>query len=66
MSGSDDGDDSEAGTKRAASLVVTSSHVAVRAKDCGIRVMERDSGKKTGKINLILTPNKILFNLDHL
>lgn len=52
MSGSDDGDDSEAGTKRAASLVVTSSHVAVRAKDCGIRVMERDSGKKTGKINL--------------
>lgn len=51
MNGSKD-DDGEADTKNAASLVVTSSHVIVRAKDSGIRVMDKDTGKKTGKINL--------------
>lgn len=51
MSGGED-DDSEADKKNAASLVVTSSHVIVRAKDSGIRVMDKQTGKKTGKINL--------------
>jgi hypothetical protein len=51
MNGSKD-DDGEVDTKNAASLVVTSSHVIVRAKDSGIRVMDKDTGKKTGKINL--------------
>jgi len=36
----------------AASLVVTSSHVIVRAKGCGVRVMNKNTGKKTGKISL--------------
>lgn len=36
----------------AASLVITSSHVIVRAKGCGVRVMNKNTGKKTGKIIL--------------
>ncbi len=39
------------GDDDSASLVVTSSQVIVRAKGCGIRVMEKDTGKKTGKIS---------------
>ncbi len=34
-----------------ASLVVTSSHVIVRAKGSGIRIMDKETGKKTGKIS---------------
>ncbi|VEU39263.1 unnamed protein product [Pseudo-nitzschia multistriata] len=54
MNDSEDGDVdySEMEKKDAASLIITSSHVIVRAKGCGIRVMEKDSGKKTGKIKL--------------
>eukprot|EP00537_Pseudo-nitzschia_pungens_P007292 CAMPEP_0172368380 /NCGR_PEP_ID=MMETSP1060-20121228/26778_1 /TAXON_ID=37318 /ORGANISM="Pseudo-nitzschia pungens, Strain cf. cingulata" /LENGTH=576 /DNA_ID=CAMNT_0013092947 /DNA_START=95 /DNA_END=1825 /DNA_ORIENTATION=+ len=44
--------DGETETRDGACLIVTSSHVAVRAKGCGIRVMDKDSGKKTGKIKL--------------
>ena len=39
------------GDDDSASLVVTSSHVIVRAKGYGIRVMDKDTGKKTGKIS---------------
>ena len=44
----EDGDTDKANT---ASLVVTSSHVIICAKSRGIRVMEKDTGKKTGKIS---------------
>eukprot|EP00536_Pseudo-nitzschia_multiseries_P004395 jgi/Psemu1/187980/e_gw1.73.48.1 len=47
-----DGDDGETETKNEGSLIVTSSHVIVRAKGCGIRVMDKDSGRKTGKIKI--------------
>lgn len=47
-----DDEDGDVDTKCAASLVVTSSHVIVQAKDSGIRIMDKDTGKKTGKINL--------------
>uniref|UniRef100_A0A7S4AX24 Uncharacterized protein n=1 Tax=Pseudo-nitzschia australis TaxID=44445 RepID=A0A7S4AX24_9STRA len=43
-------DDGEMETKDTASLIVTSSRFVVRGKGCEIRVMEKDSGKKTGKI----------------
>lgn len=51
MNACDDADDGEVGSKNAASLVVTPSHLIVRAKGCGIRVMDKNTGKKTGKIN---------------
>ncbi|OEU22442.1 hypothetical protein FRACYDRAFT_232600 [Fragilariopsis cylindrus CCMP1102] len=58
FSGFDEGDDvdndmtTEQGKKDAASLIVTSSHVVVHTKDSGIRIMDKDSGKKTGKIKI--------------
>jgi hypothetical protein len=58
FSGFDEGDDvdndmtTEQGRKDAASLIVTSSHVVVHTKDSGIRIMDKDSGKKTGKIKI--------------
>jgi hypothetical protein len=51
-SDADGGDDSEMAASDAASLIITSSHVVVRAKDYGIRIMEKDSGKKIGKIKV--------------
>lgn len=44
-------EDGDADKKNLASLVVTSSHVIVRAKGSGIRVMDKDTGKKRGKIS---------------
>jgi len=51
MKGYEDYDDDD-DTKTIASLLVTSSYVIVRIKDNGIRVMDKDTGKKTGKINI--------------
>jgi hypothetical protein len=58
FSGFDEGDDVdndmtiEQGKNDAASLIVTSSHVVVHTKDSGIRIMDKNSGKKTGKIKI--------------
>lgn len=54
VNSSDDdvGDDSEMAASDAASLIITPSHVVVRAKNCGIRIMEKHSGKKIGKIKV--------------
>ena len=49
---SSEDDDGEIETKDTASLIVTSSRFVVRAKGCEIRVMDKESGKKTGKISV--------------
>jgi hypothetical protein len=51
----DDGDDDnvdDTATSTKASLFVTSAHVIVRTKDHGIRIMEKESGKKVGKVKI--------------
>jgi len=51
MKGYDD-DVDDIDTKNIACLVITSSYFVVRMKNSGIRVMDKYTGKKTGKINL--------------
>jgi hypothetical protein len=48
-------DDSADSRAPLASLVVTSSHLAVRTKSSGIRVMDKNTGKKVGKIKIKTT-----------
>jgi len=61
LSGYDDVDDVDMtaeqpdffqGRKDTASLIITSSYVVVRTKDSGIRIMDKESGKKTGQIKI--------------
>ncbi|KAG7366717.1 hypothetical protein IV203_029387 [Nitzschia inconspicua] len=39
-------------TPNLATMVVTSSHLAVRTRDSGIRIMSQDTGKKVGKMKI--------------
>jgi len=49
------------GRKNAASLIITSSHVVVRTKDSGIRIMDKESGKKTGQIKIRASGSSVHF-----
>lgn len=55
----EDADDIDNGTGggSTAALFVTESRVVVRTKEGGIRIMDKDSGKKAGKIKIKATSN---------